>query len=95
MERVPRLHPILQEERPSHDIVQHVTLDHQVVRVVHVHGTVETAMDAAAAHVRPTHVSVEVKVDGVSAETERLAGVGELDVLEACDDQALVRSGSV
>ena len=95
LECVARLNPVLEEERAAHHVIQHIVFNEQVVRVVHVHGSVEAVMHAAATHVRAGHVAVQVEVDGVAAESERLTRVGELDVFQSADDQSLVRPWSV
>ena len=95
LERVARLDAVLEEEGAAHDVVEDVVLHDQIVGTVHVHGPVEAAVHAAATHVGAVHPAVQVEVDGVSAEPERLARVGEFDVLDASNYEIFVRPGSV
>ena len=79
------LDAVLQENGATHDVIDDVELDEDVVRVVDVDCTVERLVECAAADVGAGHVAVDVEVDGVASESVRLPGVGELHVLDVTD----------
>lgn len=54
-------------------MIDDVVLHQNVVRVVYVDGSVEGSVNAAASDVRLIHVTVQVKVYGVSAQPKRLS----------------------
>ena len=58
-------------------------LDESVVRAMHIDCSVEGVVDSQTSDVRAAHVPVQMKMDWVSAQTEGLASMGNLDVAEA------------
>ena len=58
---------------------------------MNIDGSIERVMDAASTHVRAIHVAVNVEVDGVATDAERLSSVRDLDMFYVADDFACVQ----
>ena len=89
------LDAVFQEDGATHHVKDDVMLDEDFMRAVNVDGAVERAVDGAAEHVRAGHAAVQVEVDGISAQTERLAGVRHLHVLDVRRNSARVQARGV
>ena len=68
---------------PRTDVCTDHVLDESVVRPVHVDRSVEGVVDSQPSDVRAAHVTVQVKMDRISTQTEGLSGVGNFDVAQA------------
>ena len=82
LQHVSGLDSVLQKDGAAHDVIDHVVLDQDVVRVVEVDGAVECLVDTHPAHVGAGHVAVDVEVDGIAAQTIRLSDIRHLDVFD-------------
>lgn len=80
---VSRLYAIFQKQGTAHHIVDHISLDQDVVSVMDVDGSVECVMDGTASNIRSYHPAVEMKMDGIAAQSESLTHVSEFDMREA------------
>ena len=83
------LNTVLQEERQALDAVDDVMLDYHVGHVVQRDGAVVGVVDSVAPHVAGVHVARQVEVDRVAADSEGLASVLKLNILDPSLDQAL------
>ena len=58
-------------------------LDESVVRAMHIDCSVEGVVDSQTSDVWSAHVSIQMKMDWVSTQTEGLASMGNLNVAQA------------
>lgn len=73
------LNAVLNEESPTHDVVDHIVLHQKPVGVVDGYGPVEGLMNRTAPHVRLViDVSHQMPVDGITSQPEGLSGVKNL-----------------
>ena len=69
------------EEGVSHDVIGHVSLNEEVVHAMCSDGSIEGVVDGAVSHVRPIHTAAQVEVDGVATQSECLATLTHLNML--------------
>ena len=77
------LNTVFQEEGSSHDVISNITFHHQIMSIMDVHSTVKRIVESAFSDIGAWHITIDVEVDGVSAKSEGLSSIGDLNILNA------------